>query len=182
MASPLEIHSVPTGASADGEVVAKLTEMINTVYAVAEDGLWRDGAARTTSDEVEGLISAGEIVVALLDDEIVGSMRLRELDERTGEFGMLVAAPDRRGFGIGRQLVRFAETGAMADGLAVMQLELLVPTGWKHASKEVLASWYTRMGYRVVHRGSIEQTYPVLAPSLATRCEILTWHKPLTGA
>lgn len=175
----MEIRLLPPDASTDGDLVRGLSELINLVYTVAEEGLWRDGSTRTTVDEVEGLIGAGEIVVAVLDGEIVGSMRLRELDERTAELGMLVAAPGRRGHGIGRQLVRFAETGAMADGLTVMQLELLVPTDREHPSKAFLASWYTRMGYRVVRSASIEQTYPGLAPLLATRCEMLTWHKRL---
>ncbi|WP_051343242.1 GNAT family N-acetyltransferase [Pseudonocardia spinosispora] len=177
MGNPVEIAVVPAEASAD--VVAQLTELINTVYAVAEEGLWRLGAARTSVEEMTSLVGAGEIVAALLDDEIVGAMRLRELDSRTAEFGMLVAAPDRRGFGIGRQLVRFAETGAMADGLEIMQLELLVPVEWNHPSKDFLASWYTRMGYRVVSRGTVEASYPPLAPLLATRCEMLTWHRNL---
>lgn len=40
---------------------------------------------------------------------------------------MLAVDPDRRGIGIGRDLVRFAERSCADAGLRTMQLELLVP-------------------------------------------------------
>jgi ribosomal protein S18 acetylase RimI-like enzyme len=141
--------------------------------------LWKHGATRTKVDEVAGLIRTGEIAVARLDDRIVGSVRVQRLDERTGEFGMLVADPADRGVGVGRELVRFAEQKCRADGLGTMQLELLVPRDWTHPVKEFLAAWYTRIGYRVVRTGTIDEAYPELAPHLATPCDFVIYEKDL---
>ena len=37
-----------------------------------------------------------------------------------------------------------------------MQLELLVPRGWSHPTEQFLATWYTRIGYRVTRTGTID--------------------------
>ena len=163
----------------DAELVSAISELTNGVYEVAERGLWADGTTRTTPEEVASLTRSGEITVAFLDGELVGSVRIQQLSHRICEFGMLAAAPHRRGVGIGRALVRFAEDYAAQSGHAIMQLELLVPRGWPHPSKEFLAAWYTRTGYRAVRTGSIEESYPALAPRLATPCDFVIYHKSL---
>jgi GNAT superfamily N-acetyltransferase len=175
----VEIRLLAAADSEDAELMARIAELTNEVYAVAENGLWTAGAARTTLDEVAELTRAGEIAVARLSGRVVGSVRVGRLDESTGEFGMLVADPAHRGLGVGRGLVRFAEGKSRADGLRDMQLEVLVPRGWKHPSKEVLAAWYTRLGYRVARRGAIDEAYPALAPLLATPCDLVIYRKRL---
>jgi hypothetical protein len=60
-----------------------------------------------------------------------------------------------------------------------MQLELLVPRGWTHPTKEFLAAWYMRIGYRVTRTGAIDEAYPALAPLLATPCDFVIYHKRL---
>jgi GNAT superfamily N-acetyltransferase len=106
-------------------------------------------------------------------------MRIRRVGPDTGEFGMLAADPAHRGIGVGRELVRFAERACREDGLRTMRLELLVPKGWTHPTKAFLAAWYTRLGYRVVRTGRLDDDYPALAPLLATPCDLLTYEKPL---
>jgi GNAT superfamily N-acetyltransferase len=175
----LEITLLTAAESSSAPLMARVTELTNEVYAVAEEGLWTTGAARTTIDEVVELTRAGEIAVARLNDRIVGSVRVQRLDERTGEFGMLSADPAYRGLGVGRELVRFAERRSSDAGLHYMQLELLVPRGWSHPSKVFLDQWYTRMGYRVTRTGAIEEAYPALAPLLATPCDFMIYRKPL---
>jgi GNAT superfamily N-acetyltransferase len=166
-------------AAADADLVAQLTDLVNRVYATAEAGLWVDGATRTTPAEMAQLIAAGEIALARVDGDVVGSVRLRHLDSGAGELGMLVADPDRRNEGIGRDLVRFAEGLTRQRGLAVMQLELLVPREWTHPTKELLHAWYTRIGYRPVRTGCIDESHPQLAPLLATPCDFVIYHKEL---
>jgi len=165
----------------DAGASARLAELINEVYAVAEEGLWLDGTQRTTPDEVAGFVRDGEIVVARVDDEVVGCLRLQRLDERTSEFGMLAADPARRGLGIGRELVRFAERTSHEQGRGTMQLEVLVPREWTHPSKKFLTEWYTRIGYRVTRTGTIDEDYPHLAPLLATPCDFVIYHKNLAA-
>jgi len=177
--SPLEIELLPATAASDGGLVRELTDLVNRVYAMAEQGLWVDGATRTTTTEMAEMIADGQIAVARTDGQIVGSVRLQELESGEGEFGILVADPTRRGEGIGRVLVIFAEERSRQRGLAVMQLELLVPRGWTHPTKEFLHSWYTRIGYRPVRSGTIDESYPQLAPLLGTPCDFVVYHKDL---
>ncbi|MET9263977.1 GNAT family N-acetyltransferase [Amycolatopsis sp. NPDC004079] len=174
-----EIAVLPPSAAEDAALVALLTELVNTVYAKAEAGLWAGSADRTNASEMAGLVRAGEIAVARLAGDVVGSVRIQRLAEDLGEFGLLAASPEVRGAGIGRELVRFAEDHWRAAGCTRMQLELLVPRGWTHPSKEFLAQWYTRLGYRVVETSTIDGPHPELAPLLATPCDFLIWHKDL---
>ncbi|MDT8913780.1 GNAT family N-acetyltransferase [Amycolatopsis sp. PS_44_ISF1] len=176
-----EITLLPPSAAADEELVGAVTALVNQVYATAEAGLWAGPADRTSAAEIAGLVRAGEIAVTRLGGRLAGSVRVRRLADGAGEFGLLAAAPDVRGAGIGRALVRFAEGRCRSGGCAEMQLELLVPRGWKHPSKEFLAGWYGRLGYRVVRTASIGQAYPHLAPLLATPCDFLVYRKDLTA-
>ena len=172
---------MPAAAAADAPLVAQIADLVNRVYADAEKGLWIDGATRTTEPEVAALIGAGELVAATRDGRLVGAVRIQRLDSGAGEFGMLVAAPDTRGIGVGRELVRFAERWARKRGIARMQLELLVPRTWTHPVKEFLKHWYVRAGYRAVRTGTLDEAYPALVPLLATPCDFVIYHKDLDG-
>jgi GNAT superfamily N-acetyltransferase len=178
------VEMLEATACADDGLVDELTRLVNRVYAVAEDGLWVDGATRTTPDEMAGLIAAGEVAVARDDatgGAIVGTVRVQQIDDATGELGMLVADPDRRGEGIGRDLIAFAEDRLRRRDVPTMQLELLVPRDWTHPVKAFLDEWYTRIGYRRVRTGRIDDDYPHLAPLLATPCDFVIYHKALAG-
>jgi ribosomal protein S18 acetylase RimI-like enzyme len=96
--------------------------------------------------------------------------------------GMLVSDPAHRGQSVGRELVRFAEHRRREQGIDTMQLEVLVPRQWSHPSKEFLKAWYTRIGYRPVRLGQFEETYPELAPHLATACDFVIYRKSLRSA
>ena len=167
-------------SAADGTFVHVLSDLVNLVYAVAEDGLWRDGAARTSPGEIAALIAAGEMLVARTTGEtVVGCVRVHDVAADTSEFGLLAAAPDQRSHGIGRALVDEAERRSRERSMTTMQLELLVPRGWKHPSKELLAAWYARRGYRLVETVAFEGPYPHLAPLLATPCDLQIHRKLL---
>jgi GNAT superfamily N-acetyltransferase len=167
-------------AAADASVVDALCDLVNDVYAVAEAGMWRDGATRTTTDELRELIAAGEIIVARTrDGRIVGSVRFHDVAADTSEFGILVSALDQRNAGIGRALLDEVERRSRARGLAAVQLELLVPREWSHPSKEFLTAWYGRRGYRLVRTTTIDGAYPHLAPLLATPCDLQIHRKEL---
>ena len=139
----IETGLLPAAAAGDSALLERITDLTNEVYEVAEEGLWLDGATRTTVDEVAELTRAGRIAVARLQGRIVGCVRVQRLDDDTGDFAMLSADPGHRGLGSRRELVRFAERKCQADGLGTMQLELLVPRGWTHPTKEFLEAWYT---------------------------------------
>ena len=178
--SDITVRRLDAAASRDTELVKRLTELVNDVYVTAESGLWKDGFTRTTPSEFAELIAAAEIVAATAaDGSIVGSVRLHRISEDTSEFGILVADPDRRGLGIGRALVDFAEQDSRDRGLRAIQLELLVPRAWRHPSKEFLKSWYGRRGFRLVELRRMDDAYPQLAPLLATPCDLEVHEKPL---
>ncbi|MGN9908480.1 GNAT family N-acetyltransferase [Phytohabitans sp. LJ34] len=177
----MDISLVPPHLAGDGAFLTATTDLVNRVYADAEKGLWREGAERTSPDELAGVVQAGELAVARLDGHVVGAVRVRRLDSGEGEFGMLVADPDHRGIGLGRRLVDFAEGWAREQGATTMRLELLVPREWDHPVKEFLRGWYTHAGYRPVRRGSLADDYPALAPLLATPCDFVIYHKPLSA-
>lgn len=162
--------------------MTRITELVNHVYAVSERGLWRAGATRTTVGEVRALSRAGELVIAEDAGRLTGVVRVRQLDSHTGEFGMLAADPGMRGRGIGRDLVRFAEELVRVNGRGYMQLELLVPRDWVLESKQFLAAWYGRIGYRLHRVGRIEESYPDLAPMLCTEADFRIYRKELRTA
>lgn len=179
---PLAIELLSASSAADAALVENVAGLVNAVYETSEAGLWVDGARRTNERELAGLIRRGQIAVAGIDGVIVGAVHVKQLDETTGLFGMLVAHPARRGEGIGRELVAFAEQWARARGLIAMQLELLVPRAWRHPSKVFLGEWYERIGYRVVRTSALDESYPELAPQLATECDLLIYRKELAAA
>jgi GNAT superfamily N-acetyltransferase len=149
------------------------------VYATAERGLWRPGRARVTAAEMAELIGAGEIAVARRAGRIAGSVRIRDLDADTSEFGLLVSDPGERGRGVGRALLDFAERRSRERGSRAMQLELLVPSAGTHPSKEFLKGWYGRRGYRLTRTRPFAEAYPEAAAMLATPCMLETREKPL---
>jgi GNAT superfamily N-acetyltransferase len=176
---PVEISIVPADHAVDRDFVAQMVALINQVYAMAEQGLWLDGADRTTQAEVAAIVAAGELGVVRLHGRLVGAVRIQRLGANLAEFGMLVTHPEYRGRGIGRQLVAFAEDWARNQGCEWMQLELLVPQSWTHPVKEFLRDWYQRIGYRQVRTGRLDEAYPALVHRLATPSDFIIYQKSL---
>lgn len=166
-------------ADTDPPPAEEIAALVNLVYAESERGLWAGAAQRTDAGEIAAFAKAGELAVARLDGRIAGAVRIRRLDPRTGEFGLLAADPAVRGRGVGRDLVRFAEDTARDRGCTVMRLELLVPRGWVLESKEILHGWYTRLGYEIDRVGTIDEDYPHLAPQLAGPADYRIYTKSL---
>jgi GNAT superfamily N-acetyltransferase len=168
-AFPPELISIVPTTPVDAALVTAITELVNRVYADAEDGMWQPGATRTSEAEIAELIRGGQLAVARQGGQLVGAIRVQQLATGDGEFGMLTAAPEHRGGGVGRALMQFAERLSRERGARVMQLELLVPRTWKHPFKEFLHGWYTRSGYRIVRVGTLDETYPALVRLRAPR-------------
>jgi len=173
------VHRLQPAAGEDTGLVDELAELINVVYAVAEEGLWGDGFKRTTAADLASMIAAGQIAVATRDGEIAGAIHIEDIGDDTTIFGMLAAAFAHRSEGVGRALVDYAEQESAQRGRRTMQLELLVPVGWNHPSKEFLKGWYGRRGYKVSGTGAMDELYPSLAPMLACPCDLLQYAKRL---
>jgi GNAT superfamily N-acetyltransferase len=173
----LRIARLPPAAADDLMLTSAVAALINEVYAVAEEGLWVDGTSRTTAEEIAGLIRARQVAVACAGGRFVGCVCIQQLDSSISEFGMLAVVPSHRGIGVGRELVRFAEQVSRRERRDTMQLEVLVPRGWSHPSKEFITGWYHRIGYKPTRTATIEESYPDLAPFLATPCDLVVYRK-----
>jgi hypothetical protein len=75
----IAVRLLEAAVSRDAALVDRLTSLINDVYTTAEAGLWRDGAARTTTSELADLIRAEQIAVATREGQIAGSVRVRDV-------------------------------------------------------------------------------------------------------
>jgi ribosomal protein S18 acetylase RimI-like enzyme len=139
--------------------------------------LWAPGFERVASERVAEIVAAREMGVARVDGRIVGSVRIRRLDEETGFFGLLAVHPADQGKGVGRELVRFAEELSRERGATTMELRLLVPREGDDAHKERLHGWYSRLGYRPVGRADFSASHPD-AQSRGP-LDILTYRKKL---
>jgi GNAT superfamily N-acetyltransferase len=179
MVTMVEIELLAPDLARDEALVDELVGIINSAYAVGEAGLWLEGAVRIRTSEIAEAIRGGGMLAARLDGRLVGCAYVRLLDTGTADLGLISAAPERWGGGVGRELVRSAEELMRSRGVRTMQLELLVPMESAHPDKERLRAWYTRLGYRVVRRAPIEEVAAHLASQLATPCEFLVFEKPL---
>lgn len=162
-------------------VAAELAGLVNRAYDVGEAGLWREPTeGRTDEPEIAEAIRAGQMLVATVEDRIVGCARTRALDATTSDVGLISADPASWGGGIGRALIDAAEDLARSRGAVTMQLELLVPRQGTHAGKERLREWYTRLGYSVVRTVPFEEYVPHAAPWLVAPGDVLVFNKPLS--
>jgi GNAT superfamily N-acetyltransferase len=151
-----------------------VTRIINAAYHAGETDIWQHDWTRTTQPAVEQLIADGEIAVARDENgEVIGSVRVRRLDDETAELGMLSVDPQAFGTGAGRKLLTFAE---QHYGTPFMQLELLVPRGAPHPQKERLHAWYSRLGYRQISAREFDE------PLLAGPADLRTYRKNLRAA
>jgi ribosomal protein S18 acetylase RimI-like enzyme len=177
---PVKVQLLTAAAADDVAVVERVASVINAAYAVGEAGLWSDGWTRTTTEEVARLIRAGELLAATVDGRVVGCARVAMLDAGTAELGLISAAPEGHGGGVGRTLVGCAEEAMRSRGAATMRLELLVPRDGAHPFKERLRAWYERLGYRVERIAPFEEIASHPPAELAVPCEFLVFRKTLS--
>jgi GNAT superfamily N-acetyltransferase len=179
MFTTAEVNALAPADAREPRLVERLVRLINDAYALGEAGLWLEGAWRTEPGEIAEAIRSGGMLTATDEGKLVGCAYVRPLDGATGDVGLLAAAPEEWGTGVGRELMRAAEDRMGSEGFTSMQVELLVPTEWVHEEKERLLSWYTRLGYRFVRRAPFEEVAGHLASQLATPCEFLILRKSL---
>ena len=157
-----------------------LVDLINEAYAIGEAGLWLEGTKRTDPGEIAELIRSGGMLAATREARVVGCAYVRPMNADTADLGLVSAAPDQWGTGVGGQLVRAAEGLARSLSVTTMQLELLVPKKSTHPEKDRLRGWYTRLDYRVTGTAPFDEVAAHLAPQLAVPCEFLVFRKRLT--
>ena len=156
-----------------------VTDVVNRAYAHAEAGLFATKIERTDICDVRTSISRRETAVVLLEGAVVGSVRARALDRRTGWFGALGVDPAMLGRGFGGALVRFVEEDAGAAGQGAMQLEVLESQPI-HPHLSRVRKWYERRGYRETSRLPLAALHPEDAARLLVAVmDVVTMQKPL---
>jgi GNAT superfamily N-acetyltransferase len=176
---PPQVDLLPASAASDEVLVAEVVRLINRAYALGEDGLWVKGTVRSTPPQIAEAIHTGGMLAATRDGELVGCACVRFLDDITADLGLVSVSPDHQGTGVGREIVHVAEDLMRERGAQTAQLELLVPRGWVHPTKDRLRAWYVRLGYRVVRSAPFEEIATHGASELATPCEFLVFHRAL---
>jgi GNAT superfamily N-acetyltransferase len=169
------LRASSSGCHAD-RVIEQLTRMINAAYAAGEDGLWPPNTPRVFDYEVQEMVDREELRFLHRDGELVGLVRVRKLDERTAELGLLSAA--RLDSGVGGELIRLAEDWARERGLPRMRLQLLVPRDGEHPFKVRLHKWYSRLGYRAIGAEDVAKALPDIEKT-AVPCDLVTYEKVL---
>lgn len=188
---------IPPASVAEDEVYTEaLTEIINAAYSETEAGIFKPGYLRTSASDVAKFLKAGTLVVASVPTTAsntppkstsgrlpLGCISIKKLSEHRAELGLFAVAVSQRGNGVGRDLMAWAEQWCRDNlggpGVAVAQLDLLVPTHFDHPFKKRLDVWYTRLGYKIVGRRDFALDYPDLAPQLAGPTEYRMYEKTL---
>ncbi|KAI0841412.1 hypothetical protein F5Y06DRAFT_219384 [Hypoxylon sp. FL0890] len=188
---------IPPPSVADDEAfTAALTDIINAAYSETEGGIFKPGYLRTSIRDVAKFLKAGTLAVASIPTTTsdatpkatsgrtpLGCISIKKLSENRAELGLFAVAMSQRGSGIGRDLLAWAERWCLENlggpGVAIVQLDLLVPTHFDHPFKKRLDVWYTRLGYKIVGRRDFALDYPDLAPQLAGPTEYRMYEKTL---
>jgi ribosomal protein S18 acetylase RimI-like enzyme len=173
------VDFLPPTAADDAALVDDLTARINAAYGAAEEDLWVPGKDRIERTRVAEIVRDGEMAVARVDGTVVGSIRVRDVEDGAGYFGLLAVEPAAQGAGVGGALIRFAEDVSRERGARRMELRLLVPREGADAGKSRLYDWYARLGYEETARGDFGESHPAAADEWRTPLDVLTMHKPL---
>lgn len=155
----------PVLTSISSEDLTGLVELINQVFLDSESEFWpHDGSYyRTTVEEIASFICKGHLRFAIVDDRIVGMIKVYKKGSGLGCFGMLIVDPAYRKHKIGSLLVKEAENWCLAVGLQNIELELLVANDFELEEKIQLRNWYDRIGYVLIEKVPFESLYPTHA-------------------
>jgi len=158
-----------------------VAELINKVYLITESDFWPHNGSyeRTNASEILQFIENNELIIAQIDEEIVGAVHVYPVKDDVCGFGMLVAAPKKRGHGIGTTLMKSIEDWAVNNKYKIIQLELLKPINYLHPDKEFLNNWYTKMGYKLISKTTYGKLYPKQASLLKIPCNFEIYQKNL---
>ena len=162
-----------------------LADLVNHSYRLAQTEVFDTPSPRISITSMENIIAAGELVVAESAGTVVGVVLSRDLDERTGFFGMLAVPPEAASTGVARAILDHLEADARARGLTAMQLDLLMPDPpTRHQSR--LREWYERRGYVAVAERPFAEVDPAAAanlrrPTALIRCSLALGDLPDSG-
>jgi ribosomal protein S18 acetylase RimI-like enzyme len=109
---------------------------------------------RTSREELEALLADPTVTIltAREGEQLIGCVAVTRKDAGLAYLGMLCVLPTLQSAGLGRRLLDAAESLARSEGIAGMEMTVIV-------SRESLIAWYERRGYR---RTGETRPFPVL--------------------
>jgi GNAT superfamily N-acetyltransferase len=146
--------------SLNQEELIRLHDLMVYAYEITEREIWGKDYTRMFFDEFVDVVKSGAVILARLDNEIVGSITTNKLDEESYGFGLLNADFSKKGLGIGRKLIAASEAFAKQQGARYMKIEILRPSNIEVPQKKMLADWYTSLGYAFDTSMSFEARKP----------------------
>lgn len=174
--------ATPAALPATAAFASAVTALVNEVYRTTEGPLWAQGVERTSAAPVLATLQDGRTlgVCGVPDDPstLLGTVTV-DVEGALASFGTLAVSPTAGGGGLGGRLVRAAEAYALAHGAGEVEIEVLRPTTGTLPAKELLASWYPRLGYRLVSSGPTAQLRPDLLAVLAVETTIDRYRRVL---
>jgi len=133
--------------SLNTEQIDRAFELMIVAYGLTEVEIWGADYLRMSKEQFIEVIKSRGIIIAFLDDQLVGSISVYPLPNNKYGFGLLNADFSQSGKGIGASLVKAAERFAHENGAHSMVIEILRPKAFSIPVKEKLKSWYTTIGY-----------------------------------
>ncbi|MCS5735089.1 GNAT family N-acetyltransferase [Herbiconiux daphne] len=173
------IYRLGSDDAEDRQQMNAITNMVNDVFSIEDEGMWRPGHTRTSVDRIVQMAKSGELVVAELDGELVGVIRVQRIDDRTAYSSMLVTHPDHRGQGLARQLRQYVFDYLRRLGITTLRIDNIAPRYIDRKATEFMTDWNERAGYVVVGRVPVEEVHPEVAPMLLVPCDFIQYERVL---
>lgn len=139
-----------------------IVALVNEAYRVEAFFV---GGNRVEAGEISALTTAGELLVAELEGEVVASVHVA-VHGAGGYFGMLAVAPRAQGRGLGRRLIAAAEARVREAGGRHMAIKVV-------NLRTDLLPFYGRLGYGATG------TEPYTHRSVLQPCHFILMTKPL---
>ena len=149
---------------------SKLYGIIIKAYADTEDQLWGKNYVRVSQADFREYIAKDQVLVAYLEDEVVGGLRYYETEPGIFSFGLFGADFSKSRLGIGRALIERVEEEAGKKGASKIRIQILVPRNFELPVKTILAAWYQRLGYVYTHTTHFEVEFPDHARGIIVPC------------
>lgn len=116
------------------------------------------------------------ILVAVLDEQVVGCVSVQRIDDKEWYLSMLAVDPSAQSLGVGKLIMSAAEAHVQAVGARLMRISVI-----NHRS--ALLDWYERRGY---HKTGSAEPFPYHDPSvgqpLREDLALITLHKVIPAA
>ena len=157
----------------------QLFEIMRLAYAETEHEIWGHDYRRMEFDEYDGIIENEFILYAQFNNEIVGSVQFKELENNNLSFSLLSTTPSHRGIGIASKLIEHVENLSIEKGSKFIQLEILRARDFDIPSKLVLKTWYEKKGYEFVKTKDFALVRPEKKAELLVPCQFDYYRKYL---